>query len=510
MKHKFTDIILRILKSRKFYIFSLIFFVFEASWIALSAAYPQAFDENFHFGLIKIYSHIINPILTSQPKGGDPYGAVARDPSFLYHYLMSWPYRVIAHFVHTQIYQVVILRFINIILFGFGLIYFHKLLLKLKLSTALTNLSLFLFILIPIVPQLAGQINYDNLLFLMIPIIFLEAIKVADLIKKGIVDFPKIAELMILCTFTALVKYAFLPIYLGIVFFFLVLTYIKYRPNLKDFFTKLGNSFSQTRWLLKIILLILIIISVGMFAERDLYNLIAYGSIEPSCSHALNIESCKQYPVWFANYKRHNDVLSHKSKASTNIIAYAGEWIYWMWYRLFFAINGPNQNFINYPPLPLPSAAAALVGISGLILVIKYRKKIFKENMYYLLIIMPVLIYLIALFIQGYVTYKYTAVLENMNGRYLIPILFLIIVIYGKAFSYFLKNSPFLKTVIVAIVILMFLNGGGIGTYIIRSNDSWYITSHKVQKINKIAKKLTKKIVITGKKTYKTKVWFFN
>ena len=76
----------QLLGSRRFFLFILCFFLFEAAWIALSAVYPEAFDENFHFGLIQTYSHYWLPFFSSQPPHANAYGAVARDPSYLYHY----------------------------------------------------------------------------------------------------------------------------------------------------------------------------------------------------------------------------------------------------------------------------------------------------------------------------------------------------------------------------------------------------------------------------------------
>src|ERR1019366_5807076 len=118
----------------------LAFFAFESIWIAVSAAYPQAFDENFHLGLIQIYSHHWLPFLSGQPPHAYIYGVVARDPSYLYQYLMSFPYRFIALFTHRQIIQVILLRFINIGLFGIGLVLFRRILLRVGISRALANI----------------------------------------------------------------------------------------------------------------------------------------------------------------------------------------------------------------------------------------------------------------------------------------------------------------------------------------------------------------------------------
>src|SRR5580704_2464794 len=129
----------QILGSRRLFLITLCYFVFQSGWIALSAVYPQAFDENFHFGIIKVYASHWSPFLTKQPVGGDPYGALARDPSYLYHYLMSFPYRFFHLFTHDQTSLVIALRLIDVCLFTIGLILFRRVLLRAKISRALTN-----------------------------------------------------------------------------------------------------------------------------------------------------------------------------------------------------------------------------------------------------------------------------------------------------------------------------------------------------------------------------------
>ncbi len=95
------------LGSRTFFVITVLLFVVQASWIALSARYPQAFDEQFHLGLIRLYAQHWSPFLAHQPAGADVYGAMFRDPSYLYHYLFSFPYRLIAHFTHDETIQVI-------------------------------------------------------------------------------------------------------------------------------------------------------------------------------------------------------------------------------------------------------------------------------------------------------------------------------------------------------------------------------------------------------------------
>src|SRR5579872_6980280 len=98
----------QILSSNKYFIGLVLFFICEALWIAFSGHYPMAFDEDFHFGVIKIYAHHISPFLSHQPANADEFGAIFRDPSYLYHYLMSFPYRLITLFTKDQTIQIIV------------------------------------------------------------------------------------------------------------------------------------------------------------------------------------------------------------------------------------------------------------------------------------------------------------------------------------------------------------------------------------------------------------------
>ena len=504
---RFTDY----LRSDKFYRLVIIVFILEAAWIAISAAYPQAFDENFHFGLIKIYSHYWLPFISHQPPHADAYGAVARDPSYLYHYLMSFPYRLVELFTKRQMAQVIILRFINIALFSWGIILFRRLLIRVGASKALSNLILMLFILIPIVPQLAAQINYDNLMIPLTALSLLLAFRLIDEIKAKKPSLWTISLLSGLGFLTALVKYAYLPIFAGMVIFLLVYAFRTYRRSIRSFFRQLLRSWQSYSWIKRAFIAMAIVIPLGMFVQRDMVNLAVYHSIQPSCGKVLSVKQCMAYSPWAYNYKNHAKLTAPGSNISlTNPLFYAFEWLYWMWYRLFFAVNGPGSNFRNYPPLPLPSAAALLLVIAGVIALIKWWRKIFSGNLRLMLLMSVTVAYLVALFAQGYFTYRYTAVLENMNGRYLLPVLILAAVIFGQAISMALANKQRRKAVFALLALLFFLEGGGVITFIARSDPSWNIDNKAIVKVNNAARKVVKNVVVKGKKSYSTRVWFFN
>ncbi len=498
------------IRSNKFYRLILVVFLFEAVWIAVSAAYPQAFDENYHFGLIKVFSHYWLPFLTSQPAHADAYGAVARTPSYLYQYLMSFPYRLIELFTKKQIVQVIIIRLIDVALFTYGIMLFRKILFKIGSSKLLTNLILMLFVLIPIVPQLAGQISYDDLMIPLTAAMILIAFKVVDELRAKKASLWTIAMFLGACFLTSLVKYAFLPIFAGLVLFLLVILYQNYKHNLRLFFKQLVNSWNKQTKLAKIVIVFMIIVPLGMFSEMDLVNLVVYHSIQPNCSKVLSVKQCMAYSPWAYNYKNHQHIINDTTSINfTNPAIYIFQWLYWMWYRLFFAVNGPKSHFKNYPPLPLPSLATFVLVIVGIVALIKWWRKIFQNNMYLLMVFVITVCYLVALFGQGYYTYRYTDVLENMNGRYLLPVLIFGAAIFGQAISRSFKKQNY-KIIAAVLILLFFIEGGGLFTFIIRSNPSWDIHNKTVVKINNTARKVIKHVIVKGKKKYSTPIWFFN
>src|SRR5665213_1904608 len=129
------------LGSPRFFNVILALLVLQAGWIALTGLYPMAFDEDFHLGIIRLYAHHLSPFWSSQPQGANMFGAVARDPSYLYQYLMSFPYRLISLFTRDQTIIVIWLRFINIGLFAGGLALFRRVLLKMGVGRAIVHYS---------------------------------------------------------------------------------------------------------------------------------------------------------------------------------------------------------------------------------------------------------------------------------------------------------------------------------------------------------------------------------
>lgn len=462
--------IVNFLGSRLFFRIVVGVLVLQSVWIALSGRYPMAFDEDFHLGIIRLYAQHIGMFWGSQPEGANAFGAVARDPSYLYHFLMSFPYRLIHLFTNNQTTIVLWLRAINIALFAASLPLYRRLLARTGVSRAVVNSCLAVFVLIPIVPLLAAQINYDNLLLPVVATTLLVALAMVEKIRtKKRLDLQLAAYLLTLLMLGSLIKYAFLPIAIAV--FGCVAVYC-YRAH----FTKkqLIKSFAaltpRTRWLLALML----VVSLSLFSERYLVNTIRYHNPVPACDKVLDIKSCSEYGPWSRDYNL--SLAKDEASVDHRPLHYASEWFYGMWLRTFFAVDGPTTHFQTRGPFVIPGIGAIIfASLAGAAVLVKGWSLRHKYSVPALTLFGIVsACYLIVLWLDEYREYLHTGQPVAINGRYLLPILPLILVIGALSLNALFGKFHTLKLAFAALVFGSLLWGGGALTYILRSNDAWY------------------------------------
>jgi hypothetical protein len=487
MKKKTTSFSHRltvVASSNKFFVCILGFMALEALWIAFSGHYPMAFDEDFHLGLIRLYSHHISPFWEAQPSGADSFGAVVRDPSYLYHYLMSFPYRLITALTGSQTAQVISLRVLNVALFTGGLVLWRKLLLKTGASKAIVHSCILAFVLIPVVPLLAAQINYDNLFIPVVAAVFLVAAKFGEeLGKYKRVNTKSLLQLLILCLFASLIKYAFLPILIAVIAY-IVIRLIQTPASWRKLLLSLAFGWTlmtrSTRWALVVAL----VIFSALFAERYLINLARYHEPVPDCAKVLSVKQCSAYGPWARNY----NITSNKDpRASNSVLTYSADWFYGMWLRSFFAVDGPTTHFETRGPLVLPGIGViVLASIASLALLVNARAIWRKYDRSVLTLLIVVIAgYLSLLWLDGFRSFIKLGETVAINGRYLFPVALPLILLGALGINEALKRRGGLKAGFAAVAILTLVWGGGTLTYILRSRDAWYWPNSGVQRVNR-------------------------
>lgn len=446
-------------------------FVVESGWIALSARYPMAFDEGYHLGLIKLFSHQWSPILLHQPPGPAALGPVTRYPSFLYHWLMSFPYRWLHLWLGEQV-TVIALRFMNITFFAAGLVLFRRLLLKTKAQAGVVHVTFLFFVLVPIVPLLAGEINYDNLLMVILPLNLLMALRFRDeLLKKRLHPGLLIATFS-LALLGSLVVFPYLPILTAITVYLVYLLWKFAKLPRRKLGRDIGNAWRIIPQWRQIALVALLAVSVGLFIESYGVNLVRYRNITPSCDQVLGLERCMSYGPWARNYQY--SLEPKPANASNDPLVFLAGWLQGMFLRSFFAINGPGDpdSYQNKPPLLLISITAVAVFTFGLFLVARRWRSILPHDPALEFLLFVSIVYIVSLVGVNYHGYLQFGRLLAINGRYLLLVILPIMLSIGIAYQQYLGERR--QALLLAVVFLLFLQGGGALTFIYDSNSNWY------------------------------------
>ncbi|HSX29225.1 MAG TPA: hypothetical protein VLE73_01555 [Candidatus Saccharimonadales bacterium] len=486
------------LASRRFLVAVFIFFAFESAWVALSSAYPMAFDEDYHFGLIRVYADHWLPFLSSQPPDANQFGAVARDTSFLYHWLMSVPYRLVVAVTSSQTAQIIALRFINIAIFGISLWLYVGALRRMGMSRMFTHTALALFVLIPIVPLLAGQINYDSLFMVFVSGITLLTFTLIEQLRAGRLRPVTLVVFVAVCMLGSLTKYAFLPIALTAVIILGVTLWRTHRTRLAQLIRHVKEDSWRLPRAMQLGLVVLLVVSSVLFVQRYVVNLAQYHTPVPDCAMVLDEDACKAYGPWARNYR----MASEKTAVNANPIGYTWTWLLGLHYRLFFMVNGPHHDYASYPMVPLPSAAFIVLAISGFIALLLYWRAL-GLSPYIVVGLVISCTYVGVLWINNYTDYLQTGWPVAVNGRYLLPVLLLLAAPWGKALARALRPWPFAMPLAAAVTIVLFLQGGGVGSFILRTDPTWYWPNQTiVTHANNAARTVLDPIIFEGPKYY--------
>lgn len=480
-KSSIAAAIIRALSSQYFFAAIVVLLVVQAVWIALTGLYPMAFDENFHLGVIRLYAEHPSPFWAQHPAAGDAFGAVTRDPSYLFHYLMSFPYRFVGLLTDNQSAQVIVLRLLNIGFFATSLFLFRQLLLMTKTSRPLVHTSLFIFVLVPVVPLLAAQINYDNVITPLTALALLLTVTVQRSFKTTKMNSPALLTLLAVCLFASVIKYAFLPICIAIAGFVAVTAWQAYRTptkSLRAFRKGLDGFRGWPLWLLVVALLL----GGILFLERYGVNVARYHTPVPDCAQVLTYNECQHYGPWIRDY----NLEANKEEFNKSPIVYTRYWGYGMWYRLFFAVDGPTTQFQTRAPMLVPGLTAIAFIVGGVIALLLRGRAVWKryDKPILWLFVATTVVYVGILWAQQYQMYLQTARPVAINGRYLIPLLPTLILLVVLAWNQLLANRIGLKVMMAGLAVLGFAWGGGALTYILRSNDAWYWHVSAVRSVN--------------------------
>ncbi len=462
--------------SNWFFLTMLLLFACEAIWLAISSRFPMAFDEGYHFGLVQFFSHHLNPLVTTQPANTYGLGAIAHNPSFLYHYLLSFPYRLVAHFTQSIQIQVIILRFINIALIVASLLVTRKILQIIRVPRVLTNIVLLAFAFTPIVTVLAAQINYDNLLILVSSVSVYQTMLLVQGLRRGQLNVALLFRVICLCLYSSLVKFSFLPFLVGITAVVVWQLAVYWRQHRATFATDVTAGFRAIPRRTTASFAVAGVIGIGLFLNFYGYDLVKYHNPVPQCNQVLTIQDCKQYYSWDRNYTVAQYEKQHAQPLQMNALQYTAFWFRVEYYQLFAEIV-PTGGLIYiahdfYIIIITLSVAAVLCTLVS-------ARKILKHNSALLEISVIVVMYLLFLWARNYHDYRQLGQPLAIQGRYLVPVLVYVYGLLGLGIKYSLETKRSLQLVLqpatALLVVFSFVYFGGYVRYIssISPNTGW-------------------------------------
>ena len=499
MNRKIYQKVVSLLSAKNFFLFLVALFVVQAVWIALSGRYPMAFDEDFHLGIIKLYVNQWSPFFVHQPSGSNVFGELTRDPSYVYHYIMSFPYRLTNSLFHNEFINIMTLRFFSIGFVVSGLFIFRRVLEYTKASAALINVVFLFFILTPLVTFEAAQINYDNMLIPLVGLAILWSLQfVTDLKQTGRFNSVLLLSTLSLCIFASLVMYLFLPLFVVILFYLLVNTLYFYKGRgqvLANIWHGAVKSFLTYSKIVRIATASIFIIASGLFLQMYGYNLVKYHEPVPDCAQVLSANDCRSYGVWNRDFM----YAQTKTTVSKNPIVFTGSWMSTYFCSFFFPINGSFSGFqLLKSPAPIYWTSLTIFW-TGIALTIIFARRIFNTHvMIFIGALMMAL--LVALWLNNYSDYIHLGQHVAEQGRYVLIVLLPVYCIVALAFKRLLEHHNFLKTGVFVLVFVLFMQGGGIITYIVGTDPSWWWQNDSLPtKLNESASKVIKPVIIDSK-----------
>lgn len=465
-----------VLGSPKFFWFFLTLFVLSATFLAITSIYPMAFDEDFHLGIIRLYAKVWSPFALSQTPDAAVFGSVLTDPSYLFHYLLSFPYRALAALGASEMTIVITLRLLNVACFAASIVVFRRVLLRVGLSSMLTHGVLAFALLIPVSGMTAAQINYDNVIMLVTAVSLLLVLRVRESLVAGKLAVTSLFWLIILQLLAAIVKYAYLPIAVGLLLY-LVILLVRFARR-RSVWRGAWQSLRRRSLAPQIILGILLVGSLLLFAQRYVGNLATYHDIVPDCGVVLTEGECHQYSVWHRDTNLHAALTPEAAANLKSLPHYmATDWLWGMQERTFFAVSGPTLDHQTRGGLiTLKAIMVTTAGVGMLAFVVFARQLLGRYPALWLFAAVSV-VYVGVLIVQQYGMYRYTGAPVAINGRYLLPLLPLLGALAVLGLAELLRRlrwtvaGPLLITL---VLVGCALQGGGVLTYIVQSSPDWY------------------------------------
>lgn len=457
---KVLDPAYQFLGSNTFFIILLSWFVVQTVYMALTTDFRIPPDERWHFQFIQLYAESgLLPFLQDQT-GYYSLGDVTREAGYLYHYLLSFPYRALESFEIKTIVNV--LRLFSVAFGAVSLLMVRKIGRIMGIPYAVTNISIFMLTGTMMFIFLFASLNYQTLLILVSLIAFYLLLKLSKEFK-----LITLLLLLVMTLLGAMIKYTFLPLALIITVLVLVETFL----NRDKVFKKVKKEWLSKRVVFLPIVLIVLVLG-GLFIERYVLNQIVFEDFKPSCDIIHTVEQCEKYPIYARaqNYPENTEV---SNIPSPYFVARYAE-----------AMRDRSFRITAHKTLHTTSlVATGTTLLAGLMLLAVIRKYQFKNSKILTYAITVSSFYLLVLLLTNY----YLAYSQSgqfgiaLQGRYAFPVL-PIIYLAGNYYVFKLLQKKWLILLYIIMTVAL-LFPAVLPHYITGTDSEWH--QENMQGINR-------------------------
>ncbi len=469
----------KLLSSNIFFNCVLVLSILQGLWYALSFKL-SIFDENIHIGFINYYAHHLSPFISHQPVSLDSLGEVTRNPSYLYYYLMSWPLRLIDLFSHSNTFKIIWLRLINVAIFTFGLVLYRKVFMKIGAPKALANLVLLFVILTPAIAILPGAVNYDNAVFTLSALTLLYALII---IKDRKIAVSQIVIFLSVGLLACEIKFEFLAFFAPVAIYLFYCLWTKHKSQT---FKNIKTSYQSLTLVKQLSLVALLLISLTLFIERPVWNIVKYHSVNPSCTRFISQTRCQK------NYTENRNIIAKAQKPANFSPQNPYNYLLEQW------IPGMITTQTIIPPAQMSSPLLRILyyttALGGLLIIVFYLREFLRtlENKFLLLVMTLYVLVLATYNYSAYITYGQPLAI---TGRYLLPVLPIFIFFVGLSIVKSMSKHKNYLVFSSIVLILLFTQGGGILTYLIGDSQALYWSNGGLTKLNVYTKDHLKQLV---------------
>ncbi|WP_158068849.1 DUF2142 domain-containing protein [Cellulosimicrobium sp. CUA-896] len=429
-------------------------FVVQAGWLALVAR-TSIYDEDYHLAAVDAFAGDLTPFLDQRPDVG-PVGDVERYPSYLYHYLLSFPWRATSGWQPDD--RMVLLRLFSVAMVAAGLVLWHRVVRSMTGSAPVAGVTVMLVSMSPLLVTIAAVVNYDNLLFLLVAAFSAVAVRLWGEPR----ELRGWLALLALASVTALTKYSALP-FLAVVVVLLVVRAVRSA----DRWSRVRATWTD------LLLVAAALVGLALAVERYVVNLVRFGTPFPDCGAVQPLETCMSWGPWGRNYEADAGFDDLPLTAGTAGVYAARVWaprVLWLWNAV--GVDGGAETFTSNGPavaglislVTVVAGAALLVLLAPLVLRVSGAAPL----------LLGTAAFVAALFWTNLHDYLAMGQPIGVHARYLLTFLPIVVGPLVAVLAEVLRPASGWRELLVVLALAVGTQGAGASAFMVVSSAEWW------------------------------------